>query len=379
MSAQRYDMLDAMRGVAAFVVVGFHLSQFGMIPTIVPRGYLAVDFFFVLSGFVIAHTYEKALQTHLSFRSFIINRVIRLYPLVLLGASVGFLVLLLKWWLFPEKVGSLGAVLMAGALNIAMVPSLAGGVSSGDLFPANGPLWSLFFELLINLSWALFGIWLRTGALILIALLSLASLVFLASQSHTFNMGYDSSTFWGGLARVCFGFPLGVILHREKQRLPKITSHQTGIAFSTILIGLFAIPADLSGQNFQWVDLFLISICLPLIMICGIRKTSRTSAGYLLGSLSYPVYVLHFPILLMMSGLSQTLLSDWNINIIACVSITMILALSWVAWRFYDEPLRKVLTLIMSAGNDSLRKYQLPSDLMDERDQPDGRRTSVRV
>lgn len=345
-------MLDGLRGIAALIVVGFHLSQFGMIPVIVPRGYLAVDFFFVLSGFVVAHAYETDLRTRLSLRSFIIKRMIRLYPLALLGASMGLLVLLLKWLFFPGKVESLDVLLASGVLNLAMVPSFLGATAaSHDLFPGNGPLWSLFFELLINFCWAICGIWLRNSTLILIILISLFFLAVFVGQHNTLNIGYDTATFWGGLARVCFGFPLGVVIYRERHRISANGRHWSMFTLSAALVFVFAIPVDLSAQNFPWLDLLLISLCLPAILIGGLRQTQPTRLGYLLGGLSYPIYVLHFPVVLMMSGLSQSLLSGWNVHIIACISFTLILAFSWMAWHLYDEPVRRLLTSVTCKGD----------------------------
>ncbi|MHC1550445.1 acyltransferase family protein [Phyllobacterium sp. K27] len=377
MNAQRYDTLDALRGIAALIVVGFHLSQFGMIPAIVPRGYLAVDFFFVLSGFVVAHAYEKDLRTHLSLRSFIIKRIIRLYPLAFLGAGMGLTVLLLKWMFFPEKVETLGILLASGMLNLAMVPSFLGAtVASHDLFPGNGPLWSLFFELLINLAWAACGIWLRTSTLILIILMSLIFLALFASHYQAFNIGYDTATFWGGLARVCFGFPLGVVIYREQHRIGAYGRHWSVFTLSVVLAGVFAIPVDLSAQSFPWVDLFLITICLPAIVIGGIGQTSAIRSSYVLGGLSYPVYILHFPVILMMSGLSQSLLSGWNVHVIASISFILILTFSWIAWRFYDEPLRRVLTSMVRKGDGKLHPSPEP---VSGASQSDGRKVNVGV
>ncbi|MEP7456451.1 acyltransferase [Phyllobacterium sp. SB3] len=380
MNVQRYDMLDALRGIAALAVVGFHLSQFGMIPAILPRGYLAVDFFFVLSGFVVAHAYEQALRTNLSLRSFIVKRIIRLYPLALLGAMSGLLVLLLKWWLFPGKVDSLGVLLTSGALNLALVPSFVGAsASSHDIFPGNGPLWSLFFELSINLLWAIAGIWLRTSSLITIMLVSLILLALFASYHDTFNIGYDTKSFWGGLARVCFGFPFGVVIYRERHQIRRHARQWGNLVLAAALIGVFAIPIDLLPQSFPWADILLVSICLPAIVIFGISETSGMRAGYLLGNLSYPVYVLHFPVLLIMSGLGQSVLAGWNIHIIACLGVMAILALAWLAWRFYDEPLRKALTSIVSNGDKKRHQPQPSTELGCGGNQIDGEQANVRI
>src|ERR1700730_18632705 len=141
---KRYEALDALRGVAALSVLAFHLGQVKLEPGLVPHGYLAVDFFFVLSGFVVAHAYEAALRDKLTWRAFAVKRLIRLYPLALLGALAGTAVLLLKWRIFREKADPLSTILASSVLNAFLLPNLFGGVASkSELFPGNGPLWSL--------------------------------------------------------------------------------------------------------------------------------------------------------------------------------------------------------------------------------------------
>ena len=143
-----YYILDGLRGVAALVVIAYHVFEcFDWTP--LPHGYLAVDFFFVLSGFVIGYAYDDRWQKGLSLGGFFQRRLIRLHPMVVLGALIGMVCFLLqgsvKW--SGEQV-SMGLVMVALLLNMCMLPMPVGARAdvrgNGELFPLNGPHWSLW-------------------------------------------------------------------------------------------------------------------------------------------------------------------------------------------------------------------------------------------
>jgi peptidoglycan/LPS O-acetylase OafA/YrhL len=154
-SNSRLEFLDAQRGVAAFCVVLLHLFSFQMLPRVLPNAYLAVDFFFVLSGFVLAHAYGHRLGLDMSFREFAMSRIIRLYPLALVSMLIGLSIILLKYLAYPDKVPHLPVILQAAALNLFILPDLAvNKLFKTGVFPLNGPIWSLSLELFFNLLWA---------------------------------------------------------------------------------------------------------------------------------------------------------------------------------------------------------------------------------
>jgi peptidoglycan/LPS O-acetylase OafA/YrhL len=352
---RRYETLDALRGIAALAVVGFHSTA-----SLFPRGYLAVDFFFILSGFVVALAYEGLLQHRLSWGGFFLKRVIRLYPLAFAGALIGFLVLLLKWHSFPGKVDPLPQILVSGILNGVMLPTLFGGaVSRHELFPGNGPLWSLFFELVINLLWARFGVFAKTRTLAAFTLLSGLCLIVMAVHLHTANLGFHVETIGGGMVRVCFGFPLGVVLYRF---------HAKGWGWSTrfswgaswpflglILLAVLAFPRNVGAGGVPWFDLIAILMIMPTIVALGVlQKNDAGRIGRFLGELSYPVYVLHYPILLIASGLQQTKLSKVNTNLTSACAVALVLALATIASRFYDEPVRRWLSQAVKKKSGSI-------------------------
>ena len=143
-----FHLLDGLRGIAALIVMFRHTGYFWGGWTI-PQSYLAVDLFFVLSGVVVANAYEARLRAGLAPARFALLRLIRLYPLYLLGSLIGLVpVVAALLGLAPSSLASpLPLVLLAAALLLPLV-------SDPNLFPLNTPAWSLFFEMLANLAYA---------------------------------------------------------------------------------------------------------------------------------------------------------------------------------------------------------------------------------
>jgi peptidoglycan/LPS O-acetylase OafA/YrhL len=345
MRARRYESLDALRGVAALAVVIYHLSQVKLEPPLVTGGYLAVDFFFVLSGFVVALAYEDARRRTLSWEAFLVKRVTRLYPLALLGVVFGLIVTLMKWHWFPDRVDTLPQILISGFFNSLMLPTVFGSAGGlHEIFPGNGPLWTLFQEMAVNLLWAWLGIRMKTWRLAAVALVSGAVLAVMATHFQTANMGYDLTTFWGGVARVCFGFPLGVVIYRLHLDMAIPAGRYGTALLGVMMLIVFVMPMTLGRDGVPWRDLVSILLVLPCIVVLGVGQVSGGRIGAMLGALSYPVYALHYPVLLLASGLSQTVLSRINVHVISVCTVVLVVALGAAANRFYDEPVRRMLS-----------------------------------
>ena len=150
-SKPHYLILDGLRGVAALIVICFHLFEAYAINPVeqsVNHGYLAVDFFFMLSGFVIGYSYDRRIDT-VSSSNFLLRRLIRLQPMVVIGAILGAVMFYFQgceMW----NVGSVGLSSLFGTtlLNCFLIPStMSMDIRGwGEMFPLNGPCWSLFFE-----------------------------------------------------------------------------------------------------------------------------------------------------------------------------------------------------------------------------------------
>jgi peptidoglycan/LPS O-acetylase OafA/YrhL len=153
-----------MRGVAALAVLVVHDPGF-LLPVVMPSAYLAVNFFFFLSGFIIAHAYEARLFAGLSWRQVMRDRIARLYPLYLLGIFVGFLSAAVALALGGGTLETLSGIVLAFFSGLTFLP-LPTMHETPVLFPLNSPGWSLFFEVVVNVIYALLLPWLTTWRLI---------------------------------------------------------------------------------------------------------------------------------------------------------------------------------------------------------------------
>ena len=165
-SKPHYALLDGLRGVAALLVVWYHIFEGyafagGTMITTVNHGYLAVDFFFMLSGFVVSYAYDDRLGKSLTLKNFFKRRLIRLHPMVVMGAIVGLIAYCIQgcvqWDGTQVSVTNILISLLLGMLLIPVFPGAAHDVrGNGEMFPLNGPGWSLFFEYIGNILYALF-------------------------------------------------------------------------------------------------------------------------------------------------------------------------------------------------------------------------------
>ena len=154
-AAPRYATLDGLRGVAAVLVLCYHTHAFQGSAAIAPHGYLAVDFFFMLSGFVIASAYQEKLRAGLPVVDFFRLRMIRLYPVALAGILLGAVKLVSQYAISPAQSEPAQWIALAVFLNALVLPVVSETHFSGALFPTDGPVWSLFYELLVNVGWSI--------------------------------------------------------------------------------------------------------------------------------------------------------------------------------------------------------------------------------
>lgn len=291
---QRFVVLDGMRGVAALVVITDHVHSDALV-ALLPGAYLAVDFFFVLSGFVLAHVYGGRIASGMSALDFLRVRVIRLYPLYLLGTLLGvaFAVLaVIRGW----DDSSLFKVMTATVFGLFMLPAPPGLSTHVDSpYPFNGPAWSLFFELLINVMFVLLA---RRAAPIVpgaIVAASAALLVPTAFILGELDGGFAWSNFIAGFPRVFFSFFAGVLLYQARSRWtpPPLA---VWAAFA-VLLAVFAAPAG--GPWRPLFDLIAVVLVFPALVAFSADSTARGAVEWTcatMGLLSYGIYVLHVPI-----------------------------------------------------------------------------------
>ena len=253
-----YALLDGLRGVAALLVVWYHVFegyQFASGSAIIQEinhGYLAVDFFFILSGFVIGYAYDDRWGKTLTLGKFFKRRLIRLHPMVVMGALIGFVMFILQgavtWNGTPASIPAMLIALLCAMLMIPALPGCGYEVrGNGEMFPLNGPAWSLFFEYIGNILYALFIRRLSTKALAILAgILSILLLWFTATDVcgyGMFGVGWtlDGLNFWGGLLRMLCPFTIGMLLSRFFHRIQFKVKGAFWIC-SIILLLLFHVP-----------------------------------------------------------------------------------------------------------------------------------------
>lgn len=341
---RHFEVLDGLRGTAALLVLFFHLLD-GLLPYAanpLRHANLAVDFFFLLSGFVIGYAYDDR-WPGLRLRDFLRARLIRLHPLVLLSVVIG----ALCYWLDPfvgneQHVSPLRMATMVGfgALLLPTPPSSAPG---GWLtHPLNSPGWSLLQEYLANIAYALVG-W-RLGRLALKAVVAVAALALVATAlwHGSLNGGWAWHSFWMAPVRVAFPFAAGLLLHRlgVQVRVPGAFA-----VLSLLLLLVFAGPAFAPAGYYQ---AFCVLVVFPLIVAMGAGTTTAGRLGPLCrfaGQLSYPLYLVHFPFTAIFAHwVSATHPPLWRIALVMAVLVVFLIGLAWAALRWYDEPVRAWLS-----------------------------------
>jgi peptidoglycan/LPS O-acetylase OafA/YrhL len=327
---QRFTTLDGLRGVAAVAVVGHHARGFFPEAPDFPGSYLAVDLFFALSGFVLAHAYERKIASGLGLGGFMWERFRRLYPLFLLGMLGGLVTLA------PAALAGSFNRLESAPFNLLMLPSPITLPTGGGLYPLNPPGWSLFYELVVNVAFVSVVLWPRRWVLALVAA-GLLGLV--AFSGGGLNGGARWEDAGEALARVVFSFFLGVLVFRSEiwRKVPSLPGF--------VVAGFIGAIAWQGSR--QAVDLAMVVVVFPALLVLGARAQAKGLADAIfrrLGEASYPLYVLHVPMLWAM----DTAMSKAGVPYGAwtpLVFVPLALGVSWLAHHAYDGRARALLSI----------------------------------
>jgi peptidoglycan/LPS O-acetylase OafA/YrhL len=347
-------VLDGLRGVAALIVVAYHIFDSDPVNT-VNHGYLAVDFFFMLSGYVMGYSYDDRWGT-MSIGSFIKRRLVRLHPMVVIGSIIGAIFFYCSASSFYEIVGRtpFGMLILSTVLAALLIPSLKpmDVRGFGESYPLNGPEWSLFFEYIANIAYA---VWIRKFSLRSLGFLStvfagLLTYVIMTSSAGTVSFGwaFAGDHLWKGMVRVLFPFLTGLFLFR----LGKTIQMKHAMIFTSLAL-LVALPMIRVGPaTMLWVnglyECFIIIILLPIIVLIGAGSQPITRFGEkacnFLGEFSYPLYLVHYPIFCVLFGWLSDHKPTWSVKIQVSIGFYVAcLLLGYVAMRFVDTPIRKRL------------------------------------
>lgn len=353
-----YSILDGLRGVAAIMVVFFHLFEAyatSHIDQEINHGYLAVDFFFILSGFVIGYAYDDRWKK-MSVKDFIKRRFIRLHPLVVMGAVIGAIMFYFQGCeVWDVSRVSVGMLVVATLMNAFLIPATPGFEIRGvtEMFPLNGPSWSLFYEYIGNLLYAFFIHKLPTKALALLVALAGCGLAAFAVWGPLgdlcFGFSLTGDNILGGSLRLLFSFSAGLLLSRIFR--PGRIRGAFWICSAAVVV-LLGVPR-IGGNEHLWMNGLYDTVCcvflFPLIVFWGASGETTDAATTrickFLGDISYPLYMVHYPFIY----LYYAWVKNENLTFIQSLPGALALVfgcilLAYLCLKLYDEPVRRFLT-----------------------------------
>ena len=371
-SKPRYEILDGLRGVAAMLVVMFHLFETyspGVPYQIINHGYLAVDFFFVLSGFVIGYAYDDRWGS-MTIWSFFKRRLIRLHPLLIMGTIVG-LVFFYFGGDHPDFARlndtPVWLAVIVAVLCFTMIPMPTSLDIRGwsEMNPLNGATWSLFWEYLANIAYAIF---IRRFSKVVLAVFVACSAVLTVILCFDIDIfgwlaarDYAKYTVIGGwsltpdqiqigLTRLLYPFFCGLLL----SRIGKLIPVKGGFWLcSIIIVILLAMPrvGGVNPENF-WMNGLYEAVCIlivfPLIVAIGAGSSTKgrtTAINRFLGDISYPLYVTHYPLIYVQMSWATThkdLPASTHVFVAVCIFVLAI-AIAYASFKLYDVPVREWL------------------------------------
>jgi peptidoglycan/LPS O-acetylase OafA/YrhL len=315
------------------------------------HGYLTVDFFFCLSGYITGYAYDDRWDK-LTLGSFVKRRLIRLHPLVLAGMVVGALCFYFQDCpLWPSiHLVPVWRTLLTMAIGMTMVPippsmDIRGWI---ETHPLDGPAWTLYLEYVANFAYALVLRRIPNTALAVLTALAAAAVVHVAVTSPKGNIAGG----WSlrpqdlriGFTRLCYPFLAGLLLFRVAKPIRFRRFPLWGLV---VLLGLLVVPR-IGGDNHRWLnglyDAIVIIFALPIFVLVAAGADihgAAASACRFAGALSYPVYITHYPVMLIYTGwvsrAKPTVVQAAAAGAFVCV---LSFAIGYAFLRWYDIPVR---------------------------------------
>ena len=372
-SKPRYEILDGLRGVAAMLVVAYHLFEtyfHGAPDQPINHGYLAVDFFFVLSGFVIGYAYDDRWDK-MSTWSFFKRRLIRLHPMVIFGTLFGALMFYFgsctdfplinqtPWWMV--------LLVMFWCFTMIPLPNTMDIRGWAETNPLNGPAWSLQWEYIANILYALFiRKFSKTALAVCVVFFAVLTVIlclniditgFLEARnwaSYTVVGGWSTTPeqLQVGLTRLLYPFFCGLLI----SRVGKLFKVKAGFWWCSLaIVVLLCMPWMGLGTEGEarWTnglyEAVCILVCFPLIVAMGagssVKGGKSQAINRFLGEISYPIYITHYPLIYMqMSWVDSHKDAPLATHIFVSVCIFVLAILvAYGAYRLYDLPVREWL------------------------------------
>jgi peptidoglycan/LPS O-acetylase OafA/YrhL len=352
-----FEILDGLRGIAAIMVLIYHIFEaysVNRFELIIGHGYMAVDFFFVLSGFIVGYAYDSRWQK-MSFGAFLKRRIIRLHPMVVFGMILGAILFYFgESSIFPLiKDTAIWKMLLYLLLGILLIPTPPSADIRGwqEMHTLDAPAWSLFFEYIANILYGLFIRKFSKAALAVLVGIAACAVIYLTIfvQGDVFGgWTFDGQHLYVGFTRLMYPFFAGLLLFRLK----KLASIKNALLWCTLLLLAALVIPRIGGETRLWMngiyEAAVILIIFPLIVFMGasgnVQRPFIKRLCKLLGDMSYPMYLINYPVLYLytawIADTHYTLAESYGY---ALLLFALVVVLSYAVMRWYDKPLRKWL------------------------------------
>ena len=352
---QHFEILDGLRGIAALSVVTFHFMEWAYSDysqNFIGHGFLAVDFFFCLSGFVIAYAYDNRIGK-MGVLEFFKSRIIRLHPLVIAGSVLGLLAFLVDPFGGHPELYSTGKIILAFFCSVLLIPLPVIADRGFNLFSFNAPAWSLFWEYVANIVYAFVLYKINRGYLLLLTILSAVAICMVCYRSGNLMGGWSGPTFWDGSARISYSFLAGLLIYRSDW----IIKNKLGFIGVAILLFLaFIMPFS----KWNWLsEPLVVLFYFPLLIALGAGaalKPGLKKICIFLGNISYPLYMTHYAVLWMFGNYyGSHKPGTMQLALIITAALILLVATAYLIMIVYDIPVRKYLN---NKRNERLAKQK---------------------
>lgn len=393
---ERNVIADALRGAAGLLVPLFHISEpygwkrgdVASVPQICGHGYLCVEFFLLLMGFMLAHAYDRRWRDGMSTGAFFLRRLRRLHPLVVSGVVIGVIVFFAQSMgcpLWDKTLKAFGPWELTGAIAAGLF--LLPYPGTGFLVPFNPCAWTLCYEYAANILYALF---VRRLGLVTLAVLSVVAGLWSASFAlhvdlnaifgtscevvakaaararDSIEIGWSLNPYhaYGACVRLFLPFLFGMFLARTGWKI-RIPRGGLLICLAVFLLVLFT-PMPFGGKIQNGVfELMALMVVFPLLLLASAGtpvvsgKTAAVCAFF--AELSYPFYMSHYPFIKIHNWWVRTHSANYSAGFCFALGVCEYLALAVFAWavmRFWDRPTQKILGALSSGRGRVGRKVE---------------------
>jgi peptidoglycan/LPS O-acetylase OafA/YrhL len=341
---KHFDILDGLRGIAALAVVTFHFMEMAISDyskNFIGHGFLAVDFFFCLSGFVIGYAYDDRIGK-MGVIEFFKSRLIRLHPLVIFGSVLGLLSFLFDPFTGHPEVYTTGRLVLLFLCSALLIPFPVMPERAFNLFGFNAPAWSLFWEYVANIFYAFVLYRISRRFLLLLTVCSAVAIGFVVHRAGSLMGGWGKDSFWDGCARISYSFLAGLLIYRSNW----IIKNKLGfIGLSILLMLAFVMPFS----KWNWLtESIVVLFYFPLLIALGAGATLTQGLKKFCifsGKISYPLYMTHYVVIWMFGNYyGKHKPGTTQLSLIIVAGLIVLVGFAYLVMVVYDTPIRRYLS-----------------------------------